>query len=41
MQQVSNHYVNVFIQIEFDEDAIHRFRTRGSISSSGIRLRSM
>jgi len=40
-EQFSHYNVDIFIQVQLDEDAIHRFRTRGSISSSGTRLRSM
>ncbi len=41
VEQVPNQNVYVFIQIELDEEAIHTPRTRGSINSSGMRLRSM
>jgi hypothetical protein len=38
---LSNQYVHIFIKIQLDEKTAHGSVTKGSINSSGIRLRAM
>ena len=40
-EQIRHQYVNIFIQLEFDEKAIHDPFTSRSIRLSGIRFRSI
>ena len=40
-EQIRHQYVNIFIQVEFGEEAIHDPFTSGSIRLSGIRFRSI
>src|SRR5208282_591883 len=39
--QMRQDHVNVFVQVEVNEELLQRFATSGSIRSSGMRLRSM
>lgn len=40
-QQLCDEHAHVFVQVEFDKEAAHKSLTRGSMSSSGTRLRSI
>ena len=40
-KQLGNQYVHIFIEIELNEQAAHWSVTKGSINTSGIRLRTM
>jgi hypothetical protein len=40
-QQLGDEDMYVLVEVKLDEEAVYVFFTRGSISSSGIRLRSM
>jgi hypothetical protein len=39
--QIRYQNIDILIQIELDEEPGHKFLTRGSISSGGIRFRSI